>query len=175
MLDSLITSKTRLKLLIRFFISAANRGYLRGLAEEFNESTNAIRKELNQLTDAGYLIREEGESKIYYRANKSHALFGSLQGLIHRFLGIEKFVDQIFQRAGSVSQVALVGDYAEGIDSGHVEILVLGDAVNKDYLTQAAKKAEVLLEKKFTVYTSLPEHIKSKIVLFQNSERKGGI
>ncbi|KKX51724.1 hypothetical protein [Sphingobacterium sp. IITKGP-BTPF85] len=45
MLDSLITSKTRLKLLIKFFVSANNQGYLRGLAEEFRESTNAIRKD----------------------------------------------------------------------------------------------------------------------------------
>lgn len=40
MLDSLITSKTRLKLLIKFFVSSTNKGYLRGIAEEFNESTN---------------------------------------------------------------------------------------------------------------------------------------
>ena len=57
MLDSIITSKTRLKLLIKFFVSSTNKGYLRGIAEEFNESTNAIRKELNQLSDAGYLSR----------------------------------------------------------------------------------------------------------------------
>ena len=40
---------------MKFFINVANKGYLRGLAEEFNESTNAIRKELNHLTEAGYL------------------------------------------------------------------------------------------------------------------------
>ncbi|MGE8425666.1 MAG: ArsR family transcriptional regulator, partial [Sphingobacterium siyangense] len=98
MLDSLITSKTRLKLLIKFFVSASNRGYLRGLADEFKESTNAIRKELNQLTEAGYLIREDNEHKIYYRANIKHSLFSSLQGLIHNFLGIEVFVDKVLER-----------------------------------------------------------------------------
>ena len=44
MLGELITSKTRLRLLIKFFISQANRGYLNGLATEMGESTNAIRK-----------------------------------------------------------------------------------------------------------------------------------
>ena len=48
MLGELITSKTRLRLLLKFFISEANRGYLNGLASEMGESTNAIRKELNQ-------------------------------------------------------------------------------------------------------------------------------
>ena len=55
MLNSLITSKTRLRLLIKFFISQANSGYLNGLANEMGESTNSIRKELNHLYDAGYL------------------------------------------------------------------------------------------------------------------------
>ncbi|TDQ73491.1 winged helix-turn-helix domain-containing protein [Sphingobacterium yanglingense] len=167
MLQSLITSKTRLKLLIKFFVSASNRGYLRGIAEEFNESTNAIRKELNQLTEAGYLVREEGEQKVFYRANSKHTLFGSLQGLIHDFLGIDQIVDQVLERAGDVQQVALLGDYAQGLDSGHIEVLVIGNNVDSAYLLQAAGKAEKLLNKKVSLYTQVPELAKSKIVLYQ--------
>ncbi len=167
MLDSLITSKTRLKLLIKFFVSASNRGYLRGIAEEFNESTNAIRKELNQLTEAGYLIREEGEQKVYYRANAKHALFGSLQGLIHHFLGIDQVIEQVLERAGDVEQVALLGDYAVGVNSGHIEVLVMGRNIDSAYLLQAAGKAEKLLDKKVSLYLEAPEQIKSKIILYQ--------
>ncbi|WP_164123668.1 winged helix-turn-helix domain-containing protein [Sphingobacterium sp. xlx-130] len=166
MLDSLITSKTRLKLLIKFFVSASNRGYLRGIAEEFNESTNAIRKELNQLTEAGYLIREEGEKRVFYRANSKHTLFGSLQGLIHHFLGIDQIVDQVLARAGDVEQVALLGDYAQGIDSGHIEVLVTGQNIDSAYLLQAAEKAEKLLDKKVSLYLETPEQVRSKIILY---------
>jgi len=69
MLETLITSKTRLRILVKFFINVANHGYLRGLAEELNESTNAIRKELNNLLDAGYLEKESVQNKIIYKAN----------------------------------------------------------------------------------------------------------
>ena len=58
MLGKLITSKTRLRLLIKFFVSQANSGYLNGLASEMGESTNGIRKELNHLYDAGYIEKE---------------------------------------------------------------------------------------------------------------------
>ena len=51
-------------MLIKFFISAANKGYLNGLANEFNESTNSIRKELNNLTDAGYLLKSKQNNRI---------------------------------------------------------------------------------------------------------------
>lgn len=166
MLDSLITSKTRLKLLIKFFVSASNRGYLRGLADEFKESTNSIRKELNQLTEAGYLIREDNDHKIYYRANIQHSLFKSLQGLIHSFLGIEAFVDQVLERAGDVEEVALIGEYAQGIDSGHIEILVLGDLLNIEYLNNAAVKAGTILGKTVTIYIKTPLDVTGKIVLY---------
>ena len=63
MLNSLITSKTRLRLLIKFFINVANTGYLRGLATEMDENTNSIRKELNNLSEAGFILREEVEAK----------------------------------------------------------------------------------------------------------------
>ena len=62
MLDDLITSKTRLKLLIKFFISQANIGYLNGLANEMGGSTNKIRKELNHLHEAGYLNKVKNEN-----------------------------------------------------------------------------------------------------------------
>lgn len=170
MLDSLITSKTRLKLLIKFFVSASNRGYLRGLADEFKESTNAIRKELNQLTDAGYLIRENHEHKVYYRANVNHSLFSSLQGLIHNFLGIDAFVDKVLERSGLVREVALIGDYVHGLDSGHIEVLVYGEELNIDYLERAAKKAGTILGKKVSVYTTLPRETQGMIVLYQKMD-----
>ena len=67
MLGELITSRTRLRLLIKFFISQANSGYLNGLANEMGESTNSIRKELNHLYDAGYLKRRSQTIKLNTR------------------------------------------------------------------------------------------------------------
>ena len=66
MLEELITSKTRLRLLIKFFISQANKGYLNGLANEMGESTNSIRKELNHLYDAGYINKVKSNNKVEY-------------------------------------------------------------------------------------------------------------
>ena len=51
----LISSKTRIKLLIRFFFNPGTMSYLRELAKEFDVSTNTVREELNQLTKTGLL------------------------------------------------------------------------------------------------------------------------
>jgi hypothetical protein len=58
LLDSLITSKTRVKLLLKFFLNPETKAYLRGLSDEFGESSNGVRLELNRLTKAGLLTSE---------------------------------------------------------------------------------------------------------------------
>ena len=140
MLGSLITSKTRLRMLIKFFISAANNGYLNGLANEFNESTNSIRKELNNLSGAGYLLKSKENNRVIYNANTSHPMFEVLQKIVRQHLGLEDIVETVIDRIGDVDQIALTGEYAEGIDSGIIEIIINGTKVNKEYLENIKPK-----------------------------------
>lgn len=151
MLDSLITSKTRIRLLTKFFIHASNAGYLRGLAQEMNENTNAIRKELNNLSEAGYIIREEVDSKVMYRANVTHPLFSSLQQLIRKHIGIDTIVDQVLDRMGNVTRIFIIGDYAKGIDSGKVEVVIEGPMLDEAYIFQLVPKIEYEINKKVEV------------------------
>ena len=121
-------------MLIKFFVSAANRGYLNGLANEFNESTNSIRKELNNLSDAGYLLKSKQNNKVIYNADIKHPLFKVLQKIVRQHLGLEEIVETVISRMGDLEIIALAGDYAKGIDSGIIEIVVIGNDVNNDYL-----------------------------------------
>lgn len=166
MLESLITSKTRLKLLVRFFVSSANKGHLRGLAEEFDESTNAIRKELNQLADAGYLLKEPNQNRILYSANIRHPLFTSLQKLIHSYLGIDDIIDHVLRETGDLSSVLLVGDYAKGLDTGTIELIING-SVNTEYLAVVVEKVEKLLKKKIILHINKEGCTQEGIFLFQ--------
>ena len=140
MLGSLITSKTRLRMLIKFFISAANNGYLNGLANEFNESTNSIRKELNNLSSAGYLLKSKENNRIIYNANTSHPMFAVLQKIVRQHLGLEDIVETVIERIGDVDLIALTGEYAKGIDSGNIEVIINGTKVNNDYLENIKPK-----------------------------------
>ena len=154
MLDSLITSKTRLRLLIKFFLNIANKGYLNGLANEFGESTNSIRKELNNLSSAGYLEKQNENNKVIYKANSSHPLFKIIQKIVKKHLGIEDILETVLKRIGDVKKIMILGDYAEGIDSGHIEILIVGDKVNEDYLKEITPKIEKKIKRKVSFFVS---------------------
>jgi hypothetical protein len=117
MLSNLITSKTRLRMLVKFFTNAANEGYLRGLVTEMQESTNSIRKELNNLSEAVYLIRQESDNKITYKANTQTPFFNLLQQIVHKYVGLDTFLEMILERVGEVKRMFIVGDYTKVSDS----------------------------------------------------------
>lgn len=168
MLENIITSKTRLRLMVKFFINAANEGYLRGLASEMNENTNAIRKELNNLSNAGYLIREKSFKKITYKANKKHPLFALLQKIVQKYIGLDTIVEQIIDRVGMVSKVYLVGDYAEGVDSGRIEVVLEGEDLNKHYIQNLAQKIEAEINKKVRI--TITHHFDGMgLLVFENT------
>ncbi len=150
MLGSLITSKTRLRMLIKFFVSAANNGYLNGLASEFNESTNSIRKELNNLSKAGYLLKSKENNRVIYNANTSHPMFDVIQKIVRQHLGLEDIVETVIERIGDVDQIALTGEYAKGIDSGNIEIIINGSKVNNEYLKNIKTKIKKKIGREVT-------------------------
>lgn len=154
MLENLITSRTRLRLLIKFFISQANHGYLNGLANEMGESTNSIRKELNNLYKAGYLVKSKTDNKIDYKANADHPMFEILQKIVLKHLGIEKLIETVLNKIGNVKKIILIGDYAKGIDTGNIEIVLIGKDLDVEYLSNLEIKIEKLIERKVGFYLS---------------------
>lgn len=148
MLEHLIKSKTRLKLLIKFFVNIDNTGYLNGLANEFGDSTNSIRKELNNLSVAGYLNKSTLNNKVIYSANNNHPLYHTLRKIIRQHLGIEQVLEAIFDNIGDIDEVYLLGDSAEGIDSGCIEVLITGNNINQNYLEEIKIKIEKIIHRK---------------------------
>ena len=152
MLGELITSKTRLRLLIKFFVSQANKGHLNGLATEMGESTNGIRKELNHLQEAGYLNKIKVNNKVEYKANTDHPLFETLRKIVFKHLGLEDVVEKVLERMGELDQIILVGDYAKGNDTGIIEVFLIGQDLNMEYISQLENKIEDLIGRKVNFY-----------------------
>ena len=167
MLESLITSKTRLRLLIKFFLNIANKGYLNRLANEFGESTNSIRKELNNLSSAGYLEKHTENNKVIYKANASHPLFKIIQKIVKKHLGIEEILETIYNKIGDVKKIMILGDYAKGIDTGIIEILIVGNNIDKDYLEEISPKIEKKINRKVNFFVSNKSLKQESLTIFE--------
>jgi hypothetical protein len=147
MLETLISSKTRIKLLLKFFLNPEIKAYLRGLEAEFGESSNAIRVELNKFEEANLLESAMDGNKKVFKANTKHPLFKSLQQLLRSYTGIEQLMDSIMNKLGEVSEIYLLGDLAKGKISERIDLLFVGE-INETYLLEMVRKAEKRIEKK---------------------------
>lgn len=143
-------------MLLKFFTNSASSAYLRGMAEEFGESTNAIRHELNNLSKAGYLISSEEGRTILYRANTSHPLYNEVKNLIHKYLGIDKIIENIVSKLGDLKAAYIIGDYAKGKDTGTIELLLVGD-IDTEYLKVLVLKARNLIHRNVEVTHLSPD------------------
>jgi len=143
----LISSKTRIKLLVRLFFNPRTKSYLREMAKEFNVSTNSVREELNQLTKTSLLKSERNGRQVYYTANQEHPLFPELKSMVAKVMGIDRVIDGIVNRLGDLERAYLMDDYAEGKDTGIIDLLLVGD-INQYHLNDLSRKTERYIKRK---------------------------
>jgi len=145
--QGLIASKTRIKLLTRFFFNPLTKSYLRELAKEFSLSTNSVREELNQLTKTQLLVSEKKGRQVLYGANTEHPLFPELKSMVSKVMGIDRVIDSIVTRLGDLEKAYLIDDYAEGKDTGIIDLLLVGD-IDHYHLNDLSRKTERYIKRK---------------------------
>ncbi len=155
MIESLITSKTRIKLLLKFFLNSNTRSWLRDLEHEFGESTNAIRLELNRFEEAGLLKSEVHGNKKIFQANTKHPLFMDIHNILLKQTGIDHITERIIRKIGGLKQAWLLGEMAQGKNSSVIDLLFVGDNIDNSYLLQLASKAQEITGRKIRFMTTL--------------------
>ena len=176
----LISSKTRIKLLVRFFFNPQTRSYLRELAKEFNVSTNSVREELNQLTKTKLLTSQKSGRQVFYTANPRHPLFADLKSMVGKVMGIDQVVDGIVNRLGDLERAYLIDDYAEGKDTGIIDLLLVGE-IDQYHLNDLSRKTERYINRKIRSlvvsrqeYQALQPKLKSRpqVLIWQATDKK---
>ena len=62
----------------------------------------------------------------------------------------------------------MIGDYAEGIDSGLIEILIVGSEINTKYLHELSPKIEKIINRKVRFFVSDQEFVNQpSLVVFE--------
>lgn len=169
MIETLISSKTRIKLLLKFFLNSNATSYLRNLEEEFGESTNAIRLELNKFEEAKMLTSSVNGNKKIFRVNVDHPLFKDLHSIVLKYVGIDKIVEHVIQRLGKLDRVYLTGHFARGIDSDIIDLVFVGD-LDKQFLSELIEKTEQKIHKRIRYITFQTHEFMLEKILESNTE-----
>jgi predicted nucleotidyltransferase len=164
MINALITSETRIKLLRKFFLNSRTKAHLRGLESEFGESTNAIRLELNRFEAAGLLHSLRDGNKKVYQANRNHPLFGDIHSIIMKEAGIDRVIEKVIHRIGNLICVYLTGDFARGKDSPVIDLILVGEEIDREYLARKVMQAEELVGRKVSYVVLHPDEAEGHLL-----------
>ena len=152
MLDKLITSKTRRKLLTIFLTNPGSKFYLRELSRKTDEHVNAVRKELNRLCGMGLLKTEKTANLHYYCANREFALFNELRSIILKTDPISSLISMALQNIkekfkANLTSIILFGSVArnEIKEDSDIDLIVICRELPKDW--RKMDQAVIELEK----------------------------
>lgn len=133
--------------MLKFFSNSTNSAYLRSLADEFGESTNGVRVELNRLADAGLLESTPAGNTILYKANTKNPLYPELKNMVSKYLGFDRIVDQVVNKLGNIELAFITGGYANGKDTGIIDLVLVGD-IERSQLHIYIDRTEKLINRK---------------------------
>lgn len=146
-ISGIITSKLKIKMLMRFFLNPETELYLRELAGEFDVSSNAVRIELNRLAATNLVTSRKNGRKVLYRVNPEHPLFPEISSMVKKILGVDELIESVITRLGGLEEAYLIDDYAQGKDSGIIDMLLVGK-IDNYHLQDLSKKTEQYLNRK---------------------------
>lgn len=80
-----------------------------------------------------------------YRVNVKHPLYHEIHNIILKTIGFDQIIDKVITKLGGINMVYLTGSFANGIRSNVIDLLLVGDTINSDYLIQLISKTEKLI------------------------------
>src|SRR3989344_1639648 len=88
MLEDLIISRVRIKILTLFFLNPDKMYHLREIQRQTTEAMNAVRREMQYLHKCGLMTAENRGNRKYYHLRRDYPLYFDLLGLIYKTQGL---------------------------------------------------------------------------------------
>ncbi|EKE14528.1 MAG: hypothetical protein ACD_12C00449G0001 [uncultured bacterium] len=105
MLQHIIPSKARRKALELFFHRPSENFYLRRVVREIDEEVNAVKRELDILTEEKLLLRERRLNKVYFSLNKNYQLYDEF---LRIFAKTNKLATSIYSNLSKIGKIKFV-------------------------------------------------------------------
>lgn len=170
MLQELITSKTRIRLLLMFFLNQENTSYLRELEQELDESTNSIRLELAKLEDLNLLNSFRHSNRKYYQANTDNAFFPDIRNMLLKEIGFDFIQSLLYQEIPELDEIYVTGSYARGKSSNTIDLVLVGKELDASQICGVIDQLEPIIHKKIRYITRKaiePDHFFEHTKMFK--------
>ncbi len=157
MLEYLIISRVRVKILQLFFLAPGQIFHVREIVRRTAEEINAVRRELAHLEKAGVMSKEHRANRLFYALRKDFPLYCDLLTLVVKSAGMGGDIIKNRVKLGKIKFAMISGRYARNLVRGtnDVDLLVVGKVVLPE-LSQIVRAEEVRREREIN-YTVMSE------------------
>lgn len=123
--------RVRRQILSLLFTHADESYYVRQIGRIVGGGIGAVHREVNNLVDAGLVMRTAKGRQIYYQANKKSPVFADLRGLVVKTSGIADVLrDALAPLADRIEVAFIYGSIARGSEKAgsDIDVMVIGEA-----------------------------------------------
>lgn len=129
MLNAIISSKTKRKLLTLLLTNPKRRFYVREIARSIAENINSVRCELKKLSSIGLATSEKEANLLYYKINTRCPLYKELKNLIYKTEAFGSYLEKMAKLPGDIRVAFVYGStaYNQEREKSDIDLFVLGD------------------------------------------------
>lgn len=158
MLEHIIISRVRVKILTLFLSNPGKIFHVRDIVRKVSEEINAVRRELMHMEKAGMVSKEPRANRLFYTFRKDYPLYFELMELVAKTTGLANDIIKQKAKLGKIKFAMLSGRYLRGLtklSQNDVDLLIVGTVVLPE-LSQLVKAEEVRRERELN-YTVMSE------------------
>jgi len=163
-LDKLITSSARVKVLKLLLLNEDQRYYQREIAELAGLPVRAVQREGAKLAEIGLLRRIEDGNRIYFQANPVCPIFPELKRILLKTVALEFLLGESLSRDRQIEVAFIYGSYAANQESStsDVDLFVIGSILSRE-LSTAVRPVQADIQREINYHLVTPGEFRERI------------
>ena len=164
MLDKLISSSARVKVLRLLLLNEEKRYYQREIAELAGLPVRAVQREGARLTEIGLLRRIEDGNRVYFQANPACPIFSELKRILLKTVALELLLSEPLAREGQIEVAFIYGSYAADRETAtsDVDLFVIG-SISSRQLSAALRPVQAEAQREISCHLVSPEEFRERL------------
>ncbi len=164
MLETLISSETRVKILTLFLLNPEKEYYIRQVERLVGKNYALVRKELARLEAFGLLRSETKGNQMYYTVDRNFFLYPELQRLVLKTEGVARVLKERLNELGDLECIFIYGSFASGTAgaTSDIDLFIVGE-VDEDRLIPLINESERTLQREINYTLVKKEELRERI------------
>ena len=160
MLEAIISSKTRVKLLTLFLLSPEREYYVREITRITEENMNAVRRESANLESFGLISRERKGNQQYDTVNRDFFLYEDLQKIVLKTEGVARVIREHLAGRVEIRCMFIYGSFAKSTAGAKsdIDVFIVGD-IDENQLIPLVHESERALNREINYTLMRPAEL----------------